>query len=58
MIQLTQKGKETYGDYKIEMLRENNRLWNTIVYTIGGAILASSPTELKALVDLGLVEIV
>lgn len=61
MIQLTKKGKEIYGNHEIEIIYsaskcamycfKKTRAWY-------GHILASNPTELKALIDLKLVEIV
>lgn len=72
MIQLTQKGKEIYGDCNIIHVYTSLEPRNDVKdfsehfkciygFFIGKEkfhILASNPTELKALIDLGLVEIV
>lgn len=63
-IQLTQKGKDIYGDYEMiqhHVLSEYGGIRN-IIYALKHTKLesikiASNPTELKALIDLGLVEI-
>jgi len=55
MIQLTQKGKEIYGDRKIQrvvLMDGIIRFGDTNRY-----IIASNPLELKALLDMGLIEI-
>ena len=59
MLQLTQKGKEVYEDLgikktEIKICSFSNR---TMFAIEGGCILAHNWLELKALIDLGLVEI-
>ena len=59
MIQLTQKGKEIYGEFKLKVDIEGEwcvlRLNNSTLYK--GTQIASNPLELKALLDMGLIEI-
>lgn len=55
MIQLTQKGKEIYGDRKIQRVV----LMDGIIRfgDTNRCIIASNALELKALLDMGLIEI-
>lgn len=62
MLQLTQKGKEVYGDVSLRI--EKGKLYvryvkviSDVLEEIGSYSIASNPLELKALVDLGLIEI-
>lgn len=77
MIQLTQKGKEIYGDREIDITEVRKADYDYLMYVIvryanaGGAnndgtpklkvvghtIIASTPLELKALLDMDLIEI-
>ena len=55
MIQLTQKGKEIYQSTTYSITTKYSptgiEFWN------GSIIVASNPLELKALLDMGLIEI-
>ncbi len=61
-IYLTEKGKGVYGDRYVEVKPEVYMEVSTrktyVKYVLGLLLIALNPLELKALVDLGLVEIV
>lgn len=65
MIQLTQKGKEIYGNYKVEAKYEQHidrkaKYFQSVFEISDGeshVVIATNPLELKALLDMGLIEI-
>jgi hypothetical protein len=54
-IYLTEKGKAVYGNVEIYFYKNQLRVRET--ENMSDYMLASNPLELKALVDLGLIEI-
>lgn len=62
MIQLTQKGKEIYGDKEVTFYTGKLSIRYEIkksdyLTEFGSYVIASNPLELKALLDMGLIEI-
>jgi hypothetical protein len=65
MIQLTQKGKEIYGDNKIEKINVYVSSYGIDTFNVEFGyiehgtqyIIASTPIEMNALLDIGLIEI-
>ena len=65
MIQLTQKGKEIYGDRKIEKINAYVSSFGIDTFKVAFGyiehgteyIIASTPIELNELLDMGLIEI-
>jgi len=58
MIKLTELGKKIYGDFEIEVDIETEfcviRIKNSKLYK--GTQIAQNPTDLKSLLDMGLIE--